>query len=191
MSMGSQITDTARTLIVAGTVAFLGYLGYTLVQSRIDNPPPRIVTLASEDLETLRSEVAHARSDIAGLQRQHDLLKRDQELAIGALNSSNLGLSPKTRVEFGTYQVTFTHQESKESEKNSNPKWFYEHVVQFKNRYARPPVVLVSDDSVTGAWPHVAVMRATTSEAVIKLNLHYPHPGRTATIAYLVIGESE
>ncbi len=191
MSVGSQITDAARTLIVAGTVAFLGYLGYTLVQRRIDNPPPRIVTLQSEDLETLRSELAHARTDIAGLQRQNDLLKRDQELSISALHSSNLGLSPNTRVEFGTYEVKFTHQETKEGGKNPNPKWFYEHVVQFKNRYARPPVVLVSDDSVTGAWPHVAVKRTTTSEAVIKLNLHYPHPGRTATIAYLVIGESE
>ncbi|RJP37165.1 MAG: hypothetical protein C4547_05925 [Phycisphaerales bacterium] len=182
MTPASHIADVVRTLIVAAVVGFLGYQGIELIRERINNPPPQIVRLEGEELKELRHSLDGA---------VEHMLSRLSVLEDRARRHLPFGLPEETRVECGRFEITFTEQQPKTAGgEGGGPKWFYDHEVTFGHRYVTPPLVIVTDNSVTGAWPHVAVHKITTSGAVFKLNLHHGAMGRTATIAYLVIGEA-
>lgn len=169
MSAGGNIADVIRTALVGGTVAFLGYLGYNLIQLRINNPPPRVVTMEDTDVGEIRAGLAELSGEIQGLQR---------DCALRGSLSTPIGVR-RAAIEFGTAAIQFT---------NDAPHANVD--ILFRNRYRSPPVVLALDNQATGHFPIVKVRRVTTTGCNINAdNRAVPSEPYEDEIGYVVIGE--
>ncbi len=169
MSAGGNIADVIRTALVGGTIVFLGYLAYNLIQLRINNPPPQVVTMEDTDVAELREGLAELQGEIQRLQR--GWASRGSLSTPADLQS--------TAIEFGTAAILFT---------NDAPHASVD--IQFRNRYELPPVVLALDNQATGHFPIVKVRRVTTTGCNINAdNRATPSEPYEARVGYVVIGE--
>jgi len=175
MSAGSHIADTIRTLLIGGTVAFLGYLGYVLIQAKINNPPPQLVTMNDENLEDLRAQIKSLERKLSERARDTcQLQTRLDEVGDSLRHVVYANVPTGTLIEYGS--VTF-----------EKGRKYHRRKVKFQNRYAVPPLVIVSEAGTAGDWVTAKSQRITKKGAEIAVLGKQNYPCR---IGYIVIGEA-
>ena len=171
MGTGSHIADTIRTLLVAGTVGFLGYLAYTLIQARIDNPPTQGVAMDDEEVADLKNTLHRLGAEVRAIDKRLDAL--GSELATIPTDSGRLPAG--TAIEYGT--VVFR--------KGRKLAW---KEIRFENKYASPPLVIVSESGTAGDWATVKSEKITTTGARIAARVRKDY---LCHVGYIVIGQAK
>lgn len=203
----SHISDVVRTTLVWGTVAFLGYLGYALLDARPDNPPPLVITQDSDvwqrtedTLQALSDELAsvRARTDVNDLREGLDQGLNQVDVAISRLerrldalmteraaNRDTPGQWPAgTAMEYGTIIFQRPADYDKEGCRR----------IKFKYRYTSPPLVLTSQLNRTKKgneihWLAGVPEKVTRTGAQICVHVLPENRKLKYEFAYLVIGQ--
>lgn len=181
MSAASNITDVIRTSLIGGTVAFLGYLGYDLMQSRFNNPAPQVVTLDSKELEAVRDELTLLRAETSELQAQYRDLAKPHASTLQPNPAQQLGLRANTRIEYGTVPLKVG--------KGTNKATIH---IDFQNAYKGTPTVVCTDNGTRGTFAYVRVSSVTSSGCYLGvLKAGDWVDNFTTPIGYMVIGQVE
>lgn len=203
----SHVSDVLRTTLVWGTVAFLGYLGYALLDARPNDPPPLVITKDSDEwkrtegsLQALSEGLTslRARTDVSDLRQGLDEELKQFDAAISQLegrldslvtelaaNRDSLGQWPEgTALEYGTIIFRRPADYDKEGCRR----------IKFKHRYTSPPLVLTSQLNRTKKgqdihWLAGVPEQVTSTGAQICVHVLPENRKLKYEFAYLVIGQ--
>ncbi|MCP4591622.1 MAG: hypothetical protein GY842_12850 [bacterium] len=181
MATAPHIADTIRTLFVAATVAFLGYLGYTLLRARMDNPPPQVVALEGDQLQEINERFATLRADTDRVQGELNRYAETTASRSWTAAPDGLGLPAKTRVEFGTVVVSI-----KRGKRQAGAR------VKFTHKYKSPPTFVCQDSGPAGTYTNVKAHKVTKTGCSVAVGLVGNWVDELdAVVGYVVIGEIE
>ncbi len=205
--MAYQLADVLQTALKCATVAFGGYMAFMLLQARIINPPPRVLTLESADLQEIHSNIDAIRTDVTSLESNHKrvdeltrrsvaqtevrgskidraisvLQERSQSLEeqVDTLTTAPGQLPPGTMIEYGT--VFF--QRPEDYEKNNCRR------IKFKNKYQSPPLIFTNQWNTAGFCVAAQAQEVTKTGALICVSIAKQNRNYRCRIAYVVIGQ--
>ena len=217
MGLGYNFTETLRTALICATIAFLGYLGYTIIQARsaggavagtgagselLDGMQSKLEAL-DRGVAAIRQERAQARRPSPDAERESieqvragldarilELEKRADTLGvrIQSLQEQRNVFPEGTTIEYGAIEFSAPEDYQRTDDGGGCQR------IDFDNTYAAPPAVFTSQVDRTEVgdqrhWVQAVAENVTTTGCLACITVRPENRDYGYRIAYIVIGQ--